>query len=147
MSRILKRNFQAKHKMPNYKVMGAVSPDTMNKLTDLTVNKNTAVAQDIVTAITQVLKANITGMAADAYTEPFETDWLNRLNYQTPSGIFYLISEGDASICFPREEVKIQPGKVYFVDERQTFKIQSLNKTRVCLISGKFLWDKDIHGE
>jgi roadblock/LC7 domain-containing protein len=113
----------------------------------LTVNKNTAVAQEIVTAITQVLKANITGMAADAYTEPFETDWINRLNYETPTGVFYLISEGNVTIRFPKEEVKMQPSKVYFVDERQTFKIESLNKTRVCMISGRFLWDKEVHGE
>ena len=147
MSRILKRKFQSIHNMPSYKVMGTVSPEIMKKLTDLTVNKNTEVAQEIVTAIAQVLKANITGMAADAYVEPFETDWINRLNYETPTGIFYLISEGDADIQFPKESVKIQPGKVYFVDERQTFKISSPNNTRVCLMSGRFTWNKEVHGD
>ena len=147
MSRILKRKFQALHNMPNYKIMGTVSSDICKKLTDMTVNKNTDVAQDIVTAITQVLKANINNMAADAYVEPFETEWLNRLNYETPTGVFYLISEGNATIRFPKDKIELQPGKVVFVDERQTFKVESLNKTRVCLMSGRFTWDKEVHGD
>lgn len=127
--------------------MGTVTDDICKKLTDMTVNKNTEVAQPIVTAIAQVLKANVTHMSADVYTEPFETAWLNKLDYINPTGIFYFISEGDVEIQFPKETIKLQPGKIMFVDERQTFKVSSINKTRVCLMSGRFTWDKEVHGD
>lgn len=147
MSRILKRKFQGEHNMPDYKVMGNVSADVCKAMTDMAVNRATDNAQAIVTAVTQVIKADITNMMVDAYTEPFETNWIQRMNYNQPTGVFYLISEGSATIKFPRKEIKLVPGTVLFIDERQTFKVLNDTKTRVSLMSGRFAWNKDVHGD
>lgn len=146
MSRLLKRKFQGEHKMPDFKVMGSVNDDICKLMTDMAVNRTTDNAQTIVTAVTRVLKADINNMMVDAYVEPFETNWIQRMNYQQPTGIFYLISEGTATIKFPRKEISLVPGSVMFIDERQTFKVLNNTNTRVSLMSGRFTWDKDVHG-
>lgn len=132
--------------MPDLKVLGSVSTDTCKKLVDLCVNKNTKNAQEVVSAIVQVVKADLTKISADAYDEPFETNWLTRLDYENPTGLFYMIGEGSCNIHLGKKVIEMEPGKVYFIDERGTWKIESMNKTRVSLISGRFTWNKETHG-
>ena len=99
------------------------------------------------TALTQVLEANITAVNANAYEEPFETNWLNRLEYENPTGLFYMIGEGSCNIHLGKQVIAMEVGRVYFVDERSTWKIESMNSHRVSLISGRFTWNKETHGD
>ena len=52
LSSLLKRKFQAKHNKDDFMLAGSFDNDIARKLVDLCVNKNTDVAQTIVTAFT-----------------------------------------------------------------------------------------------
>jgi len=62
------------------------------------------------------------------------------------SAIFYMISSGSMTIEYGKTKVEMQPKKIYFVNDRTTYRITKNNSINTALMSGIFKWDKEVHG-
>jgi len=146
MSKIQRARFRKQHNMPSWKVMGRVSEKTGQALKNLVLGNDTSNMSFIVNSITNLLSVPIYDISADSYSGEIQTAWKRSKNYTTAEGIFFLSADGEATIDFISDEsVVIRPHQVVFVDDRQQYRLTSNTKTRLILLSGKFLWDSTTH--
>lgn len=148
MSRMARRKFSAETGMPDFKIMGTISDTTSRKLTQMVITQDTTHGGDIISEVSNILKSQIVNVKADLYVEPIEGKFQISTNYDTENvaGIFYLISSGSMSIEIGRDTIKMQHNKIYFVNDRTTYRIIKTDSINTALMSGMFKWDKELHG-
>ena len=143
-----RRKFSAETGMPDFKIMGTISDTTSRKLTQMVITQDTTHGGDIISEVSNILKSQIVNVKADLYVEPIEGKFQISTNYDTENvaGIFYLISSGSMSIEIGRDTIKMQHNKIYFVNDRTTYRIIKTDSINTALMSGMFKWDKELHG-
>lgn len=148
MSRLARRKYSAELNMPDYKVMGTLTADASKQLTNMVVNQDTSDNDKIVSTIVTLLGSQIKNVKADKLEAPVESKYQISTNYNTenPVGIFYVISEGKLTLEVGKNKIDMQPNKVYFVNDRNAYRVFKSDKTRTVVLSGIFAWDKDKHG-
>jgi mannose-6-phosphate isomerase-like protein (cupin superfamily) len=148
MSRLARRKYSAELNMPDYKVMGTLTADASKQLTNMVVNQDTSDNDKIVSTIVTLLGSQIKNVKADKLEAPVESKYQISTNYNTenPVGIFYVISEGRLTLEVGKNKIDMQPNKVYFVNDRNAYRVFKNDKTRTVVLSGIFAWDKDKHG-
>lgn len=148
MSRLARRKFSAATGMPDFKIMGTVSDKCAKNLTNMVTTKDTSLGKDIIDEVATILKTPISNVKADLYTDPIDGRFQISTNYDTENvaGIFYMISSGSMSIEIGRNVVEMQPKKIYFVNDRTTYRVVKTNAINTALMSGIFKWDKEVHG-
>ena len=146
MSKIARQQYNAKYKMPDYKIMGTITPAIQKKLTDLVTTGDKSDIIEIIDSINLVLGTRISDISADIFPEPFSSKTQISNNYNEPTGVFFLTTSGDAELVIGDRRVKLQHGKITFVNERNMYSVDKQNNTRLIMLSGKFTWDPERHG-
>jgi mannose-6-phosphate isomerase-like protein (cupin superfamily) len=148
MSRLARRKFSTETGMPDFKVMGTITDKCARNLTSMVTTKDTSLGKDIIDEVSNILKTPITNVKADLYTDPIDGRFQISTNYDTENvaAIFYMISSGSMTIEYGKTKVEMQPKKIYFVNDRTTYRITKNNSTNTALMSGIFRWDKEVHG-
>lgn len=149
MSRLARRKFNAETGMPDYKIMGTISETTSRQLTQMVSTQDTTNGSEIINSIATILKTPISNIKADLYVEPIEGKFQISTNYDTENviGVFYVISSGSMNIELGRDIIKMQHNKIYFVNDRNTYRVIKNDAVNTALLSGIFKWDKKLHGE
>lgn len=149
MSRLARRKFNAETGMPDYKIMGTISETTSRQLTQMVSTQDTTNGSEIINSIATILKTPISNIKADLYVEPIEGKFQISTNYDTENviGVFYVISSGSMNIELGRDIIKMQHNKIYFVNDRNTYRVIKNDAVNTALLSGIFKWDKELHGE
>ena len=149
MSRLARRKFNAETSMPDYKIMGTISETTSRQLTQMVSTQDTTNGSEIINSIATILKTPISNIKADLYVEPIEGKFQISTNYDTENviGVFYVISSGSMNIELGRDIIKMQHNKIYFVNDRNTYRVIKNDAVNTALLSGIFKWDKELHGE
>ena len=149
MSRLARRKFNAETGMPDYKIMGTISETTSRQLTQMVSTQDTTNGSEIINSIATILKTPISNIKADLYIEPIEGKFQISTNYDTENviGVFYVISSGSMNIEIGRNTIEMQHNKIYFVNDRNTYRVIKNNAVNTALLSGIFKWDKELHGE
>lgn len=148
MSRIARKQFSAKLNMPDIKVMGTLPSDISKQLSKMVITQSTENSQNIVNAVNQILKSPIRNVKADLYKDAIDGRPQISQNYDlenTPA-VFYLITEGEMSIEVGKKTITMIPNKVYFINDRNVYRMIKKTGQRTCLMSGTFSWDKGLHG-
>lgn len=148
MSRLARRQYNAKLNMPDFKVLGTLPDDVSKKITNMVVNKRLEHNDDIVGTIVRLLDSQIKNVKADLLSAPIEGKFQISTNYsvEDPVGVFYIISEGSLTLQVGKKTIDMVPNKIYFVNDRNTYRVFKNNEIRTCVLSGIFAWDKDKHG-
>lgn len=148
MSRMARKQFSAKTGMPDFKVMGTISDKCAKNLTVMVTTKDTTLGRDIIDEVSSILKSPISNVKADLYTDPIEGRFQISTNYDTENvtGIFYMISSGSMTIEYSKTKIDMKPMKIYFVNDRTTYRLAKNNSVNTALMSGTFKWDKGTHG-
>lgn len=143
-----RKQFSAKTGMPDFQVMGTVSDKCAKNLTTMVTTKDTSLGKDIIDEVATILKTPISNVKADLYTDPIDGRFQISTNYDTENvvAIFYMISSGSMTIEYGKTKVEMQPKKIYFVNDRTTYRITKNNSINTALMSGIFKWDKEVHG-
>jgi hypothetical protein len=143
-----RKAFSAKTGMPDFKVMGTVSDKCAKNLTSMVTTKDTSLGKDIIDEVATILNTPISNVKADLYTDPIDGRFQISTNYDTENvaAIFYMISSGSMTIEYGKTKVEMQPKKIYFVNDRTTYRIVKNNAINTALMSGIFKWDKEVHG-
>ena len=131
--------------MPITKVMGTVSSDIGNKINQMVLSGVTADAKAIVDHINTILKTEISGISADQFPEPFESEPKSNADYTNPTGLFFLVTKGSASVNIDGKTNILGLNKVFFINERYPYAILSPTKEKLIMMSAKFTWDKIKH--
>lgn len=134
--------------MPDFKVMGTLPEEVSKKITNMVVNKQLDHNDDIVGTIVRLLGSQIKNVKADLLVAPIEGKFQISTNYsvEDPVGVFYVISEGSLTLQVGKKTIDMVPNKIYFVNDRNTYRVFKTNENRTCVLSGVFAWDKDKHG-
>lgn len=143
-----RKQFSAKTGMPDFKVMGTISDKCARNLTNMVTTKDTSLGKDIIDEVSTILKTPISNVKADLYTDPIDGRFQISTNYDTENvaAIFYMISSGSMTIEYGKTKVEMQPKKIYFVNDRTTYRVVKTNAINTALMSGIFKWDKEVHG-
>lgn len=149
MSRLARKQFSAKLDMPDTKVMGTLPDKVSKELTKMILSQDTSSAGSIIQTVSNILQSPIRNVKADLYPEPIEGRAQISQNYDLENvpAVFYLITEGEMAISVGKQLINMQPNKIYFINDRNVYKMIKSTKTRTCLMSGIFVWNKDVHGE
>ena len=145
MSKLIRDKFNAEHMTPTTKIMGTISAAISLKINQMVVSGDTSEAKTIVDHINQILKTNISDINADTFPEPFQTESKMNVDYTKPTGLFFLVTSGSAEIRVEGQNYKLHPRKIFFVNERLPYVILSPDKSRLNMLSAKFMWDKNLH--
>tara|TARA_A200000159_G_scaffold153227_2_gene164972 strand:- start:17634 stop:18074 length:441 start_codon:yes stop_codon:yes gene_type:complete len=145
MSKIQRDKFNAEYNMPSTKILGTISAPIGNKINKMIVSGDTSDAKLIVDSINSILKTTITDISADTFPEPFQSDSKMNLNYDEPTGLFFLVTQGNVEIRVDGQSFKLQTNKIFFINERLPYVVLSPDSSRVNMFSAKFMWDKNIH--
>jgi mannose-6-phosphate isomerase-like protein (cupin superfamily) len=143
-----RKAFSAKTGMPDFKVMGTISDKCAKNLTTMVTTKDTSLGKDIIDEVATILKTPISNVKADLYTDSIDGRFQISTNYDTENvaAIFYMISSGSMTIEYGKTKVEMQPKKIYFVNDRTTYRVVKTNAINTALMSGIFKWDKEVHG-
>jgi hypothetical protein len=149
MSRLARKQFSAKLDMPDTKVMGTLPDKVSKELTKMILSQDTSSAGSIIQTVSNILQSPIRNVKADLYPAPIEGRAQISQNYDLENvpAVFYLITEGEMAISVGKQLINMQPNKIYFINDRNVYKMIKSTKTRTCLMSGIFAWNKDVHGE
>ena len=145
MSKLVRDSFNKKHGMPITKVMGTISPDIGKKINQMVLSGVTADAKAIVDHINTMLQTEISGISADQFPEPFESDLNQNPEYTNPTGVFFLVTKGSASAKVDGKTNTLGLNKVFFINERYSYAIFNPTKEKLIMLSAKFTWDKIKH--
>lgn len=149
MSRLARKQFSAKLDMPDIKVMGTLTHVVSKQLTQMILSQDTTAAPDVINAVSNILQSPIRNVKADLYPDPIEGRAQISQNYDLENvpAVFYVITEGDMTISVGKQNIEMKPNKVYFINDRNVYRIIKTGNSRTCLMSGLFTWNKDVHGE
>jgi hypothetical protein len=147
MSKLARNAFNKKYSMPDNKVMGTISNTIAKKLTKLVITGDKDDIIEIIDHINTILGTRISDISADVFPEPFTSESKISQDYQNPTGIFFLVTQGEADLIVGTQTLKMIPNKILFVNERNVYNINKPNKTKLVMLSGRFIWDKEKHGE
>lgn len=147
MSKIVRQIFNKKHSMPDSKVMGTINSKISSKLTRLIMSGDKSDIVEIIDHINVILDTRISNISADLFQEPFTSNAIISSNYDEPTGVFYLITQGNAELIVGSTRIKLMNNKIVFVNERNSHYIEKLNKSNLVMLSGRFTWDIEKHGE
>ena len=145
MSKLVRDKFNKEHQMPTTKVMGTVSPAIATKINQMVISGDTSEAKTIVDSINTILKTQITDINADQFPEPFVSETKMNVDYSKPTGLFFLVTQGEASVKIEGREFQLHERKIIFINERIPYNILSPTNSRLIMLSARFTWDKDIH--
>lgn len=145
MSKLVRDKFNKEHNMPLTKVMGTISPDIGRKINQMVLSGITADAKTIVDHINTMLQTEISGISADQFPEPFESEPKSNADYTTPTGLFFLVTKGNASLKIDGKTNTLGLNKVFFINERCPYVILNPTKEKLIMMSAKFTWDKTKH--
>ena len=149
MSRLARKQFSAKLDMPDIKVMGTLTDAVSKQLTQMILSQDTTAAPDVINAVSNILQSPIRNVKADLYPDPIEGRAQISQNYDLENvpAIFYVITEGNMTISVGKQNIEMKTNKVYFINDRNVYRIIKTDNSRTCLMSGLFTWNKDVHGE
>lgn len=146
MSKIAREEYNKKHNMPDYKVMGTISPTVSKKLTKLITSGDKQHIVEIIDHINTILGVRIKGISADIFPEPFEGKPTMSTSYDTTEVVMYVITSGNAQLTVGSKTFDAHPNKIYMINDRNIYRILKNNKSKLCMLSAVFEWDKGIHG-
>ena len=145
MSKIVRDKFNKEHQMPTTQVMGTVSPAIATKINQMVISGDTSEAKTIVDSINTILKTQITDINADQFPEPFVSETKMNVDYSKPTGLFFLVTSGEASVKIEGKEMQLHERKIVFINERIPYNILSPKSGRLVMLSARFTWDKNVH--
>tara|TARA_Y100000310_G_scaffold59565_1_gene54926 strand:+ start:2766 stop:3206 length:441 start_codon:yes stop_codon:yes gene_type:complete len=145
MSKIVRDKFNKEHQMPTTQVMGTISPAIATKINQMVISGDTSEAKIIVDNINTILKTQITDINADQFPEPFVSETKMNVDYSKPTGLFFLVTSGEANVKIEGKEFQLHERKIVFINERIPYNILSPTNSRLIMLSARFTWDKDIH--
>lgn len=147
MSKIQRDKFNKIWNMPSWKIMGAVSDNTIQNIKKLVVKKDSSANEKIFHELEGLLNTNVYDISADLYSKMFDSGWQRSKNFDTPTGVFILSAMGDFDVEILGEDktLSVPIGKVAFVDERLQYRIFSNTNGNTIIMSGRFLWNSHLH--
>ncbi len=145
MSKLVRDKFNQEYGMPTTKVMGTISSDIGNRINQMVLSGDTTNAKQIVDHINTMLQTEISGISADQFPDPFESEPKSNSDYTKPTGLFFLVTKGNASVQIDNKVNVLGLNKVVFINERCPYVILSPTKEKLIMMSAKFMWDKSKH--
>lgn len=150
MSRLARRQFSAKTGMPDdFKVMGTISNAISKKITNMAITGDKTDTTEILEHLVhQHLKTPLGKVKVDKYQEPFEGKFNVITNYDTENlmGGFVLVTKGSMCLEIGRHKIELNENKIYFINERNAWRIYKTNSRESVAMSAVFAWDKKVHG-
>jgi|TARA_B100000035_G_scaffold72366_1_gene59698 hypothetical protein len=147
MSKLQRDQFNQKYGMPDeIKIMGTVPTNISSLVNQMVLEQNTENAKKIVDTINNILKTQITDISADQFPEPFQSDAKMNNDFVNPTGVFYLVTLGDAKVRMNKKDFNLPLHKIVFVNERVPYIILSQSTNKLIMLSARFVWDKINHG-
>jgi hypothetical protein len=148
MSRIARKQFSAKLNMPDMKIMGTLPDDISKKLSKMVITQNTENSKDVISTVNQILNCPISNVKADLYKEAIEGNSQINQKYdlENVAAVFYLITDGEMNIEIGKNTISMIPNKIYFINDRNVYRVVKKTNRPTCLMSGIFRWDKEVHG-
>ena len=151
MSRLERRRFSATTGMPDdFKIMGTVSNDISKKINNMAITGDQTDTQQILEHLVhQHIKTPLGKVKVDKYEEPFEGKFNVNTNYSTENlmGGFFIVTKGSMWLEVGKRKIELKENKIYFVNERNAWRIYKTNNTVSVAMSAIFAWDKKVHGE
>jgi mannose-6-phosphate isomerase-like protein (cupin superfamily) len=145
MSRILKNSQSKKHDVPDFQVMGTISPDISEKINNMVTSKKANDVIDIIDHVNSILECKIYNVNVDTWTEPFESDWTNSTVYDKPVGKLFVVTKGKTQLHVDKGIYELVQNKIYFVNEWCTHRVVSQYSTPLTMLLASFDWDSSIH--
>ena len=146
MSRILKIAQNKKYNVPDFKVMGTISPEISDKINNMSTSKKENDVIDIIDHINSALGCEIYNVNVDTWTEPFKSDWKSSTVYDKPIGRLFLVTKGKTQLHVEKEIYELVQNKIYFVNEWSTHRVVSTSSALLTILLASFDWDSSIHG-
>ena len=147
MSRLARISANKKHNIPDFKILGEISPEISGKINDLVKEKKANEVINIIDYINSFVKAKITNVSVDTWDEAFETDWKRSNDYSTPTCAIFLVTNGSASVHVDKDQYEMSTGKLYLVNEWCTHKLVNKSSTPLTMLLAQFNWDSELHGK
>ena len=147
MSKIAKASANKKHNIPDFGVIGNVSPEIIKKVNGLVVEKKANEVINIIDYVNEFVKAKITNISVDTWDEAFQTDWKRSGDYATPTVAMFLCTKGSAYLHVDKDEYEMQTGQICFVNEWCTHKLVNTSSAPLTMLLAQFTWDTTIHGK
>lgn len=146
MSKLARDAFNKKYNMPDFKIMGTLNEKISKKLTRLVSTGDKSDIIEIIDSINIILGTRISNISADVFPDPFTgTPTLNQ-DYENPTGVIFIITNGVAELNAGNNKINMQLNKLYFVNERNRHCIEKNNKSNLIMLSARFDWDAERHG-
>ena len=135
--------------MPDMKIMGTIPDNIGALLTKMILTQDTTLGAEVINSVSTILQSPIRNVKADLYPDPIEGKPQISQNYNLENvpAVFYLITEGEMKISVGKNNIQMQPNKIYFINDRNVYRAFKTDNSRTCLMSGIFTWDKNKHGD
>lgn len=150
MSRLARRQFSAKTGMPDdFKIMGTISSDISKKINDMAITGDKTHTQAILEHLVhQHIKTPLGKIKVDHYQEPFDGKFNVVTTYDTENllGGFVIVTKGSMWLAIGKRNIELKENKIYFINERNAWKIYKTNNISSVAMSAVFAWDKKVHG-
>jgi gentisate 1,2-dioxygenase len=145
MSKIAKASANKKHNIPDFKVVGKVTPDIVKKINGLVVDKKANDVINIIDYINNRIQTKITNVSVDTWDDAFETEWKRSNDYSTPTCAVFLVSKGSATINIDNKEYGLSHGELILVNEWCNHKLVHKTSSPLTMLLAQFKWDKEVH--
>lgn len=145
MSKIAKAQANKTHNVPDFKVIGKVTPDIIRKINGIVIDKKANEVINIIDYVNNRIQTKITNVSVDTWDEAFETDWKRSGDYSTPTCAVFLVSKGSASVHVEKRQYQLTAGQLCFVNEWCTHKLVNNSSAPLTMLLAQFKWDKEVH--
>ena len=145
MSKIAKASANKKHNVPDYKVIGKVTPDIVKKINGIVIDKKANDVINIIDYINNRIQTKITNVSVDTWSEAFETDWKRNSDYSNPVCAVFLVSKGSAIVNIDNREYILNQGEICIVNEWCNHKLVNKSSSPLTMLLAQFKWDKEVH--
>lgn len=146
MGQLARNAFNKKYGMPDSKIMGTINSKIGIKLNKLVNTGDKTDIIEIIDHINTIIGTRISDISADNFKEPFTGRPKISQDYENPTGVLFLTSNGSADLLVGNNRINMQQNKIIFVNERNSYYIEKTNGTNLIMLSARFTWDPERHG-
>lgn len=147
MSRLAKLSANKKYNIPDFKLLGNITPEISRKINDLVTEKKANEVINIIDYINSVVGCKIYNVSIDTWNEPFISDWKRNFDYDKPTCSIFLVSNGTAQLHVDKEKYILSVDNLCFVNDWCAHRVESTTKSPLTMLLAQFDWDSNIHGK
>ena len=146
MSKLARTSANKKHNVPDFKIIGKVSSNIVDRINDLFKDKKENEVIDIIDYISSFVNAKITNVSVDTWDEAFTTEWKRSNDYSTPTCAIFLVTTGSATVHVDKDQYQMSASQLCIVNEWCTHKLVNSSRAPLTMLLAQFTWDTTKHG-